>query len=330
MEAKKVVLVTGITGQDGSYLSEHLLAAGYEVHGIIRRTSTISTERIDHIFKPESRGLLHYGDLTGGLDSLIYEIQPDLIFNLAAMSHVAVSFQEPVSTMEINALGVVRLLETIRQAEKSLGKQIRFYQASSSEMFGRTLPPQSESSYFHPASPYGCAKLAAYWILRTYRDSYGMFASNGILFNHESPRRGKTFVTRKITLAAARIALGLLDKLELGNLDAQRDWGHARDYTRAQMMILEHGTPDDWVVSTGETHTVREFAEKVFDYFNLKLYDYLVINEGLKRPNEVPALLGDSRKIRSLLGWKPEYSFNALITDMCEHDYAYISSQNAK
>lgn len=317
----KVALITGITGQDGSYLSEHLISKGFEVHGVMRRTSTISTERIDHIFHHERRDQLHYGDLTGGLDSLIYQIKPDLVFNLAAQSHVMVAFKEPVSTAKINAVGVVNLLETLRQAEQNLGKQIKFYQASSSEMFGRTPPPQSETSYFHPASPYGCAKLYSYWIVRTYRDSYKMFAANGILFNHESPRRGKNFVTKKITRAAARISLGLQKNINLGNLDALRDWGHSKDYTRAMIAIMEHEKPDDWVVSTGEAHSVREFGEKVFKHFNMNFYDYLVEDESLKRPNEVPALLGDSTKIRTTLGWVPEYTFDSLVKEMCDYDY---------
>lgn len=317
----KTVLVLGVTGQDGSYLSEHLMARGWEVHGVLRRTSTLSTERIDHIFDPEGRGRLHYGDLQGGLDSLIYKIKPDMIFNLAAQSHVMVSFREPVLTTKINAVGVIALLETLRQAEQTLGRQIRFYQASSSEMFGKTPPPQSETSPFHPASPYGAAKLNAYWNVRTYRDSYGMFAANGILFNHESARRGKNFVTRKITRAAARIALGLQSKIELGNLDALRDWGHSKDYTRAMIAILEHDVPDDWVVSTGEAHSVREFAEKVFLHFSLDFYKHLVVMEELKRPNEVPALLGDSTKIRTELGWRPEYTFEQLVKEMCDTDY---------
>lgn len=317
----KIALITGITGQDGSYLSEHLLAAGYEVHGVLRRTSTLSTERIDHLFAHDGRDHLHYGDLTGGLDSLIYKIKPDYVYNLAAQSHVMVSFKEPVSTAKINAVGVIDLLETLRQAEQNLGKQIRFYQASSSEMFGKTPPPQSETSTFHPASPYGCAKLFSYWATRTYRDSYKMFSANGILFNHESPRRGKNFVTKKVTRAAARIALGLQKDLHLGNLDALRDWGHSKDYTRAMMAIMEHTEPDDWVVSTGEYHTVREFGEKVFKHFNLNFYDFLIEDDALKRPNEVPALLGDSTKIRTKLGWKPEYSFDALVKEMCDYDY---------
>lgn len=316
----KKALITGITGQDGSYLAEHLLAKGYDVYGVVRRASTINTKRIDHIFNPLSRDKIRYGNLVAGIDSLIYEIQPDVIYNLAAMSHVWVSFKTPVETVMMNSVGVAKLLETIRQAEKTLGKQIRFYQASSSEMFGRTPPPQSEETYFHPASPYGCAKLYSYWLTRTYRDSYGMFASNGILFNHESPRRGETFVTKKITMAAARIANGLQDKLELGNLDALRDWGHSKDYTRAMIMIMEHSVPDDFVVATGEYHTVREFVDKVFKHFNLDITKHLVVLDELKRPNEVPALLGNPEKIKKTLGWEPEYTFESLVKEMCEHD----------
>lgn len=320
MENKRA-LITGVTGQDGSYLSEHLIAKGYDVYGVVRRASTINTERIDHIFDPLSRDRIKYGNLNAGIDSIIYEIKPDIIFNLAAQSHVWVSFKEPVYTAMTNSVGVVKLLETIRQAEKTLGKQIRFYQASSSEMFGTSPPPQNEDTPFNPASPYGCAKLYSYWLTRTYRNSYNMFASNGILFNHESPRRGKTFVTKKITRAAARIANGLQDNLELGNLDALRDWGHSKDYTRAMLMIMEHTQPDDFVVATGEYHTVREFVDKVFKYFNLSIDKHLILLDELKRPNEVPALLGDSSKIRKVLGWSPEYTFDSLIKEMCEQDH---------
>lgn len=318
----KVALITGITGQDGSYLAEHLLAKGYDVHGIMRRASTITTERIDYIFNPLSRAFIHYGDITDGasISNLIHTIQPDVIYNLAAQSHVWVSFKQPKYTQDVNSGGVINLLEIIREAEKTLGKQIRFYQASSSEMFGKSPAPQSETTVFHPASPYGCAKLYSYWITRTYRDSYGLFASNGILFNHESPRRGKTFVTKKITRIAARIKLGLDSKLELGNLDALRDWGHSKDYTRAMMMIMEHNEPDDFVVSTGEYHTVREFAKRVFAWHELDWEKYVVILDELKRPSEVPALLGDSSKIRKVLGWKPEYSFDDLVEEMCRYD----------
>ena len=327
-----VALITGITGQDGSYLSEHLLKKGYEVHGVMRRASTVSTERIDHLFPRENRDRLHYGDLTGGLGNLIRRVKPDMIFNLAAQSHVMVSFHEPVSTGTINAIGVMSLLEDIRQAQQDLGKQIKLYQASSSEMFGRTPPPHNEDSYFHPASPYGCAKLYSYWSTRSYRDSYGMFAANGILFNHESPRRGVNFVTRKITRAAARTLLGLQDHIELGNLDALRDWGHAKDYTRAMILIMEHDKPDDWVVSTGECHSVREFAELVCKEMGLRFDKWVRIIPELKRPNEVPALLGDSTKIRTQLGWKPEYDFKKLVSEMCDEDWlaeqdAYLAAQ---
>lgn len=321
---KKRALILGITGQDGSYLSELLLSKDYEVHGIVRRASTINTERIDHIFNPESKQFIHYGDLDEGIDKILYEIKPDEIYNLAAMSHVKVSFDIPVYTGKINAIGVIRILESIR----SLGlKNIKFYQASSSEMFGITPPPQNENSPFQPVSPYGVAKLYGYWITKAYRSGYGMFASNGILFNHESPRRGETFVTRKITRAVCKIKLGLQDKLELGNLDAKRDWGHSKDYMRAIYMIMQHDTPDDWVVSTGETHTVKEFVQEVFKYLELDWEKYVVINDILKRPNEVPALLGDSTKIRTKLGWKPDVTFEELIKEMVDKDMKKLAKE---
>lgn len=320
----KVALIIGATGQDASYLAELLLDDGYEVHGTIRRSSVITTERIDHIFSPDSRGFLHYCDLTEGLDQIIYKIKPDIVFSLAAMSHVFISFQQPVYTMMTNTVGVCRLLETIKQAEQTLGKQIKFYQASSSEMFGNTPTPEkgyNEESRFSPCSPYGASKLASYWLTRTYRDGYKMFASNGILFNHSSERRGYNFASRKITRAAARIALGLQDKIELGNLEAKRDEGHSRDYMKAVKLIMEQDKPDDYVVATGETHTIRQFGEKAFNYFNLDFDKYLVQLEELKRPKEVPHLLGDSTKIRTKLGWFPNYSFDSLIEAMCRNDY---------
>jgi GDPmannose 4,6-dehydratase len=326
----KVALITGITGQDGSYLSEHLLKDGYEVHGTMRRASTITTERIDHLFVPEDRTFIHYGDLTEGLDQLIYSIKPDIIFNLAAQSHVWVSFHQPVYTIMANTVGVCRLLETIKQAEQTLGKQIRYYQASSSEMFGNSLCPETgytENSSMHPCSPYGAAKLSSYWLTKTYRDGHKMFASNGILFNHSSERRGLQFASRKITRAAARISLGLQDKIELGNLEAKRDEGHSKDYTLAMKMIMEHDTPDDFVVATGETHSIREFGEYAFKHFNLDLYKYLVQSDVLKRPKEVPHLLGDSTKIRKTLGWKPEYTFETLIDAMCLNDYMQLQKE---
>lgn len=315
---KKIALICGITGQDGSYLSEHLTNLGYEVHGVIRRSSLPNTSRIDSLFDPESKSFLHYGDLNEGIDSLLYQIQPDEVYNLAAQSHVKVSFDVPVYTGNINAIGVTRILEGIRRgiANGLLSKDIKFYQASSSEMFGITPPPQSETSLFQPVSPYGVAKLYGYWITKSYRDGYKMFASNGILFNHESPRRGVNFVTQKIVKTAVAIHKNKTDKIVLGNLDALRDWGHSKDYVKAMHLILQYEKPDDWVISTGEYHTVREFGEEVFKQLGLNFYDYLVIDDAFKRPNEVPALLGDSTKARTLLGWKPEYNFASLITEM--------------
>lgn len=308
----KTALITGINGQDGSYLSELLLSKGYEVHGVIRRSSTINTERIDRTFDPEDRTYIHYGDLEEGLEHLLYDVNPDEIYNLAAMSHVKVSFDVPVYTAMTNAVGVIKLLEAVRK----LRLKPRIYQASSSEMFGTTPPPQSETSRFNPVSPYGCAKLYAYNIVRSYRSGYGMFCSNGILFNHESERRGARFVTKKIVDAAVRIKYGLQDKLFLGNLDAKRDWGHSRDYVRAMWLILNHSEPDDFVVATGQTHTVREFVDRVFTLLGMDWEKHVEILDDLKRPNEVPALLGDSRKVRETLGWKPEIDFNTLISLM--------------
>ena len=322
---KKVALITGITGQDGSYLSELLLEKGYEVHGVIRRASDFNTGRIDHIFSPEQRGHIHFGDLAQGLDSLLYSIKPDEVYNIASMSHVKVSFDVPVYTGDVTGLAVCRLLEAIRMGVKNgvLSKGIKYYQASSSEMFGQTPTPTdgyNESSPFTPVSPYGCAKLYGYHITKTYRTGYNLFASNGILFNHESPRRGPTFVTRKITRAAARIKLGLQKTLELGNLDAKRDWGHSKDYVRAIWTIMQQPEPGDYVVATGEQYTVRDFLIAVFTHFDLDWEKYVKFEAALLRPNEVPDLLGNSAKIRSL-GWKPEYNFQALVTEMCESDF---------
>lgn len=314
MSSKKA-LILGITGQDGSYLSELLLEKGYEVHGVIRRTSLPNTGRIDHIFDPESKKFIHYGDLEEGLEGLIHRVQPDEIYNLAAMSHVKISFDIPVYTGLVNAIGVTKLLEAVRQIKPDT----KVYQASSSEMFGDTPPPQNELTKMNPVSPYGCAKLYAYHMIRGYRTGYGLFSCNGILFNHESERRGVNFVTRKITLGAARIRLGLQQKLYLGNLDALRDWGHSKDYMRAIHLIMQQEKADDWVVATGEYHTVREFVEKVFDYLNLSLKKHLIIDEAYRRPNEVPALLGDASKIRAI-GWKPEIGFDELVKRMCDSD----------
>jgi GDPmannose 4,6-dehydratase len=314
----KRALILGITGQDGSYLSEILLDKGYEVHGVIRRSSFPNTQRIDNIFDPESKQFLHYGDLSEGIDGLLYELQPDEVYNLAAMSHVRISFDMPVYTMDINASGPCRILEGIKKV--GLKNKTRFYQASSSEMFGITPPPQNETSVFQPVSPYGAAKLAAYHLTKCYRKGYGMFAANGILFNHESPRRGVNFVTRKITRLACKIKLGLLDHIELGNLDAERDWGFSKDYMEAVHLILQYDKPDDFVISTGEMYTVRSFAENVFQYLGMDFYKYLKTNEIYTRPNEVPQLLGDSTKARTLLNWKPKTDFHALIKMMVDND----------
>ena len=323
----KKALITGITGQDGAYLTEFLLARGYEVHGIIRRSSTFSTSRIDHLYKdphdPEARLFLHYGDLSDGtvLRKILEHVQPDEIYNLGAQSHVMVSFEEPEYTVDVVALGTLRLLEAIRDYEKRRGRKVKFYQAGSSEMFGKVREiPQKETTPFYPRSPYGCAKVYAYWQTVNYREAYGIFACNGILFNHESPRRGETFVTRKITRAATRIKLGLQNKLYLGNLEAKRDWGFAGDYVEAMWLMLQQDEPDDYVIATGETHSVREFVEKVFDRLELDWEKYVEIDPRYFRPTEVDILLGDASKAREKLGWKPRVSFEELIHMMVEHD----------
>ena len=316
-------LITGITGQDGSYLSELLLEKWFEVHGVIRRASTVNTERIDQTFDPEGRDFIHYGDLSDqSVVELIYKIKPDWIINLGAMSHVRVSFDVPEYTGNVVGLGACRILEGIRRGIEHgiLDAGTKYYQASSSEMYGITQPPQNEESIFQPVSPYGCAKLYAYHMTRGYRFGYNMFASNGILFNHESPRRGVQFVTRKIVRAACRIKLGLQDKLELGNLEALRDWGHSKDYMKAVIKILEHTEPDDFVVSTGEYYSVKDFVIKTFDMLSLDWEKYVTYNKALTRPNEVPALLGDSTKIRETLGWKPEFNFEELVADMIKSE----------
>ena len=314
----KRALILGITGQDGSYLSELLLKKGYEVHGMIRRSSFPNTQRIDHIFDPEEKGYLHYGDLSEGIDGLLYQIQPDEIYNLAAMSHVRISFDTPVYTLDINATGPCRVLEGIRKV--GLTHKTKYYQASSSEMFGITPPPQNEDTEFAPVSPYGCAKLAAYHLTKCYRRGYNMFACNGILFNHESERRGVNFVTRKITRIACKIKLGLLDKIELGNLEAERDWGHSEDYMKAVYLIMQHNVPDDFVVATGETFTVRKFAEDVFQFLGLDFYKYLEHNDVYNRPVEVPQLMGDATYIKETLGWEPSIDFETLIRRMVNSD----------
>ncbi|MDO9515309.1 MAG: GDP-mannose 4,6-dehydratase [Syntrophales bacterium] len=318
----KKAFITGITGQDGSYLAEFLLDKGYEVHGLIRRSSTFNTDRIDHLYKdfhdPDARMYLHYGDLSvsAHLTNLLSEIRPDEVYHLGAQSHVRVSFDTPEYTGDITGLGTIRLLEAIRKT----GSTARFYQASSSEMFGAAPPPQHELTPFQPRSPYAAAKVYSYYVIKNYRDAYNIFACNGILFNHESPRRGETFVTRKITRAATRIKLGLQDKLYLGNIEAKRDWGFAGDYVEAMWMILQHDQPDDFVIATGETHSVREFVERVFEKLDLDYHRHVEIDERYFRPTEVDVLLGDATKAQKILGWKPKTNFDQLIDMMIETD----------
>jgi GDPmannose 4,6-dehydratase len=323
MNRLKKAFITGITGQDGSYLTELLLVKDYQVHGLIRRASTFGTERIDALYRDphdsEARLFLHYGDLTDGLNlaSLLWEIQPDEVYNLGAQSHVKVSFLNPIYTVDTDALGTLRLLEAIR----SLPNLPRYYQASSSEMFGLvTEVPQSEKTPFHPRSPYGCAKAFSFWQTVNYRESYGLHASNGILFNHESPRRGETFVTRKITRAATRIKMGLQEKLFLGNLEARRDWGFAGDYVEAMWLMLQQDEPDDYVVATGNSRTVREFCELAFGILELDYKDFVVVDPGYFRPAEVEVLEGNSTKARTKLGWDPKTDFKQLVQMMIEND----------
>ena len=319
----KRALITGITGQDGSYLAELLLEKGYEVHGIIRRSSSFNTSRIDHIYQdphePGCRLFLHHGDLNDGssLNLLLKRLRPDEIYNLGAQSHVRVSFEVPEYTGEVTGLGACRLLEAIRE----LGlKDTRVYQASSSEMFGASPPPQSEKTPFYPRSPYGCAKVYAYWIGVNYREAYGLHVSNGILFNHESERRGETFLTRKVTRAAARIKLGLQKKLFLGNLDAKRDWGYAKDYVLAMWLMLQKEKGDDYVIATGESHSVREVCELAFAHASLDYREHVEVDERYYRPAEVDHLLGDAKKAREKLGWAPRTSFAELIRIMMNSD----------
>jgi GDPmannose 4,6-dehydratase len=318
----KKAFITGITGQDGSYLAELLLEKGYEVHGLIRRSSTFNTDRIDHLYKDfhdvEARMYLHYGDLSvsSHLITLLYDIQPDEIYHLGAQSHVRVSFDMPEYTGDVTGLGTLRMLEAIRKT----GIQTRFYQASSSEMFGAAPPPQSEQTPFEPQSPYAAAKVYSYYVVKNYRKAYSIFAGNGILFNHESPRRGETFVTRKITRAATRIKLGLQDKLYLGNLEAKRDWGFAGDFVKAMWLMLQQDEPDDYTIATGENHSVREFAEKVFQKLDLDWEEYIAIDQRYFRPTEVDVLLGDSTKAQEKLGWNPKVGFDQLIDMMIEAD----------
>lgn len=318
----KKAFITGITGQDGSYLAELLLGKNYEIHGLIRRSSTFNTERIDHLYKdfhdPEARIYLHYGDLSvsGQLTDFLYDIKPDEIYHLGAQSHVRVSFDMPEYTGDVTGLGTLRILEAIRKT----GIKTRFYQASSSEMFGAAPPPQDELTPFQPRSPYAAAKVYAYYMTKNYRDAYRLFSCNGILFNHESPRRGETFVTRKITRAATQIKLGLKDKLYLGNLDAGRDWGYAGDYVEAMWLMLQQDDPEDYVIATGETHSVREFVEKVFIKLNMDYKEHVAVDLRYFRPTEVDILLGDASKAREKLGWQPKVGFDQLIDMMLEAD----------
>ena len=318
LDGMKRALITGITGQDGSYLAELLLAKGYEVHGLIRRSSSFNTQRIDHIF---DKLKLHHGDLSdsGNLTTLLLHISPDEVYNLAAQSHVRVSFDVPEYTGQVTGIGCVRLLEAIRQ----LGLHPRFYQASSSEQYGKVQAvPQSETTPFYPRSPYAVAKQFAHWSVINYRESYGMHASCGILFNHESPRRGETFVTRKIAKAAAKIKLGQQNKLSLGNLSAKRDWGHAKEYVEAMWLMLQQDDPDDYVIATGETYSVREFLTVAFEHLNLDWRDFVEIDAKYYRPAEVDLLVGDSSKAKAKLGWEPKIKFVDLVKEMVDHELA--------
>lgn len=325
----KKALITGITGQDGSYLAELLLAKGYEVHGLIRRSSTFNTSRIDHLYvdphDPHARLFLHYGDLSDGarLVTLVSSINPDEVYNLAAQSHVRVSFDEPEHTADTTGVGSIRLLEAVRLA----GVNCRFYQASSSEMFGASPPPQNEETLFYPRSPYGAAKVYSYWITRNYREAYGIFAVNGILFNHESPRRGETFVTRKITRAAARIKAGIEKHLYMGNLDAVRDWGYAPEYVEGMWRMLQADQPDDYVLATGRSYTVRDFLVTAFEHADLDWQEHVRFDERYLRPTEVDALVGDAGKAERNLGWKPSVLAPDLARIMVDADIAALKCE---
>ena len=322
----KSALITGITGQDGSFLSEFLLQRGYTVHGIVRRASTFNTERLEHLYVDPHEGgakiVLHYGDITDGtgLRRVLEAVQPDEIYNLAAQSHVRVSFDQAEYTADVVATGTVRLLEAVRDHQQSMKRQVRVYQAGSSEMYGGAPPPQNEATPFQPRSPYAVSKVAAHFYAVNYREAYGLYVTNGILFNHESERRGETFVTRKITRALARIRQGLQKKLYLGNLDALRDWGYAGDYVEAMWMMLQESSPDDYVVATGESYSVRDFLEESFGRSGLDWRKHVEMDQRYMRPAEVDYLLGDSSKARRILGWKPKVSFQGLVGMMVDHD----------
>jgi GDPmannose 4,6-dehydratase len=328
--SRKVALITGVTGQDGSYLAEFLLAKGYEVHGLIRRSSTFNTSRIDHIYQdPHDKNpklFLHYGDLIDGvgLTNLIREIKPTEVYNLGAQSHVQVSFTMPQYTGQVDAVGAVGLLEAIRSADLD----IRFYQASTSELYGSTPPPQNETSVFRPQSPYAAAKLMAYWCTVNYRDGYGMHATNGILFNHESPRRGETFVTRKITRAVVKIATGSKEKLYLGNLDAVRDWGYAKEYVESMWLMLQQDKPGDYVVATGVGATVKDFAQAAFEHVGLNYKDHVEVDKRYERPTEVDALIGDPSKAEKVLGWKAKTHWKELAKLMVDADLEKAKSKS--
>lgn len=337
MTTHKTALITGVTGQDGSYLSELLLEKGYKVHGIIRRTSTFNTDRIDHIYQDihqkDARFILHYGDLTDGttLRRILEETQPDEVYNLGAQSHVRVSFDAPEFTVDSVAMGTLRLLEAIRDYQQRTNANIRYYQAGSSEMFGKVVEiPQKESTPFYPRSPYACAKVYAHWQTINHRESYNLFACNGILFNHESPRRGETFVTRKITRAIARILAGQQKKLYLGNIDSKRDWGYAKDYVVAMWLMLQQEKPDDYVVATGETYSVKEFLELAFSHVNLNWQDYVAFDERYLRPAEVELLIGDSTKAKEKLGWQPSVTFPELVKLMVDADLEALGINNGE
>jgi GDPmannose 4,6-dehydratase len=324
----KKALITGITGQDGSYLTELLLSKGYEVHGVIRRASSFNTDRIDHLYQDphevDRRLVLHYGDVADGtvLRGILERARPDEVYNLAAQSHVKVSFEEPEYTADVVALGTLRLLESVRDHQDRTGRQVRVYQAGSSEMFGASPPPQDESTPFYPRSPYAVSKVAAHWFGVNYREAYGLFVCNGILFNHESPRRGETFVTRKVTRAVGRIVEGLQSELFLGNLDAKRDWGFAGDYVEAMWLMLQHPEPDDYVVATGEAHSVRELVEAAFGHVGLDWELHVRTDPRYYRPSEVDFLQGDPSKATRVLGWRPTVGFRELVTTMVDHDVA--------